>query len=88
MRYIIIFTFLLPTSWLVACNSKVSDSPSPIAKVEVAVSSLEEALPISAYIQNLSSRKTFSLDGPWARIIDPYENGYYNYRYQPHENGL
>jgi len=87
MRYIIIFTFLLSTSWLVACNSKVSDSPSPIAKVEVAVSSLEEALPISAYIQNLSSRKTFSLDGPWARIIDPYENGYYNYRYQPHENG-
>ena len=40
-----------------------------------------------AYVQNLGARKTISLDGRWARIIDPYENGYYNYRYQIHDNG-
>jgi beta-glucuronidase len=28
----------------------------------------------------LYSRKTISLDGEWRYIIDPYENGYYNYR--------
>ena len=39
------------------------------------------------YIQNLSARDSLSLDGEWARIIDPYENGFYNYRYQEYDNG-
>jgi beta-glucuronidase len=34
-------------------------------------------------INNTFERKTFSLNGEWNYIIDPYENGYYNYRYQP-----
>ena len=29
------------------------------------------------------ARATQSLDGEWRVIVDPYENGYYNYRYQP-----
>lgn len=28
-------------------------------------------------------RTTVSLDGEWKIIVDPYENGYYNYRYEP-----
>lgn len=28
-------------------------------------------------------RTTLSLDGEWKMIVDPYENGYYNYRYEP-----
>ncbi len=38
-------------------------------------------------IQNVSARKTTSLDGLWRVIIDPYENGYYDYRYEPSPNG-
>ncbi|HJU54484.1 MAG TPA: glycoside hydrolase family 2 TIM barrel-domain containing protein [Pyrinomonadaceae bacterium] len=38
-------------------------------------------------IQNVSARKTTSLDGLWRIIIDPYENGYYDYRYEPSPNG-
>lgn len=34
-------------------------------------------------IQNIYHRKTTSLNGQWQYIIDPYENGYYNYRYEP-----
>ncbi len=34
-------------------------------------------------ITNVSSRETISLDGSWHYIIDPYDNGYYNYRWQP-----
>ena len=34
-------------------------------------------------IANVYHRKTTSLNGNWKYIIDPYENGYYNYRYQP-----
>lgn len=38
-------------------------------------------------IQNVSARKATSLDGLWRIIIDPYENGYYDYRYEPSPNG-
>jgi beta-glucuronidase len=38
-------------------------------------------------IQNVAGRKVVSLDGPWQTIVDPYESGYYDYRYQPSANG-
>ncbi|HSE16269.1 MAG TPA: glycoside hydrolase family 2 TIM barrel-domain containing protein [Pyrinomonadaceae bacterium] len=38
-------------------------------------------------IVNTEGRKTVSLDGQWQTIVDPYESGYYNYRYQPSDNG-
>jgi len=38
-------------------------------------------------IVNADGRKTVSLDGQWQTIIDPYESGYYDYRYQPSANG-
>ena len=41
----------------------------------------------SALITNVSGRDTISLNGQWQTIIDPYENGYYDYRYQPRGDG-
>src|SRR5207253_10128626 len=38
-------------------------------------------------IANTDGRKTISLDGQWRTIIDPYETGYYDYRYQPSTDG-
>lgn len=38
-------------------------------------------------IANPDARTTISLDGQWQTIIDPYESGYYNYRYEPSDNG-
>src|SRR5215470_10516169 len=38
-------------------------------------------------ITNTEGRKTTSLDGQWQMIVDPYESGYYNYRYQPSDSG-
>src|SRR5215216_1300374 len=38
-------------------------------------------------IANTAARKTVSLNGQWQTIVDPYESGYYNYRYQPSDNG-
>ncbi len=40
------------------------------------------------YVQNAYARSSQSLDGQWDRIVDPYENGYYNHRYLPNENGF
>ncbi len=34
-------------------------------------------------IQNIQSRKILSLNGKWNYIVDPYENGYYDYRHDP-----
>ncbi|MCF8262076.1 MAG: beta-glucuronidase [Melioribacteraceae bacterium] len=36
---------------------------------------------------NIENRLTTSLNGKWNIIIDPYENGYYDYRYEPHAEG-
>ncbi len=35
---------------------------------------------------NVYNRNTVSLNGQWKYIVDPYENGFYNYRYEPFEN--
>jgi len=38
----------------------------------------EPATVLQAYV-----RDALPLDGEWKAIVDPYENGYYDYRYQP-----
>jgi beta-glucuronidase len=38
-------------------------------------------------ITNVGGRATTSLDGNWRTIVDPYENGYYDYRLQPSREG-
>ena len=38
-------------------------------------------------IQNIEARQTVSLNGQWHTIVDPYENGYYDYRYMPRDDG-
>jgi beta-glucuronidase len=38
-------------------------------------------------IQNAPARQGVSLNGPWHAIVDPYESGYYDYRYQPQADG-
>jgi beta-glucuronidase len=43
--------------------------------------------PAPMRLVHAGSRVAQSLDGPWHVIVDPYENGYYDYRYQPHTNG-
>lgn len=39
-------------------------------------------------ITHVDGRSPVSLQGRWHTIIDPYEIGYYNYRYEPDENGF
>ncbi|MDD2797782.1 MAG: glycoside hydrolase family 2 TIM barrel-domain containing protein [Bacteroidales bacterium] len=42
---------------------------------------------VTPQIINIEGRHTFSLDGEWKSIIDPFENGYYDYRRQPLNSG-
>lgn len=39
-------------------------------------------------IINVDGRVTASLDGAWRTIVDPFETGYYTYRWQPDPNGF
>ncbi|BAO76717.1 sugar-binding domain-containing protein [Winogradskyella sp. PG-2] len=41
----------------------------------------QESLIVNAY-----NREVTTLNGQWHYIVDPYENGFYNYRYEPFEN--
>ena len=41
----------------------------------------------SPQIINVEGRKTTSLDGIWKTIVDPFENGYYDYRRLPLKKG-
>jgi beta-glucuronidase len=43
--------------------------------------------PSTPLITNVEGRHTINLNGPWQTIIDPYETGYYDYRYLPSANG-
>jgi beta-glucuronidase len=38
-------------------------------------------------INNIPGRSTTSLNGEWSIIVDPYENGFYNYRYEESQWG-
>lgn len=38
-------------------------------------------------IMNIHQRNTMSLDGHWQILIDPFENGYYDYRLRPYDGG-
>src|SRR3954468_3317555 len=62
-----------------------------LALAALAASLLLTAAParaqVAALIQNVQARKTTSLDGLWRIIIDPYENGYYDYRFEESQNG-
>ena len=39
-------------------------------------------------IVDVDGRTTYSLDGPWRSIVDPFDKGYYDYRYQPRRDGF
>ena len=42
---------------------------------------------LAPQIVGIPARNTFSLDGNWKSIVDPFENGYYDYRLSPTDNG-
>ena len=38
-------------------------------------------------VTNVRGRDHMTLNGAWRSIMDPYQTGYYNYRYQPYPEG-
>ena len=48
----------------------------------VGLIAIQTALAQETVLQNVYNRAGMSLNGDWNYIVDPYENGYYNYRYE------
>ena len=42
---------------------------------------------LAPQIMNIDARQVTSLDGQWKTIVDPFENGYYDYRLNPYDDG-
>ena len=54
-----------------------------LALLPLALARLEAA----GSLINAYSRQSLSLNGKWNVIVDPYETGFYDYRYQPYDQG-
>lgn len=87
MRAFVIIWAGLAALWLAACGAAPAQTSSVPSSAAATTEAAQSASVSVNYIQNLSAREKLSLNGEWARIVDPYENGYYNYRYQVHDNG-
>ncbi len=48
---------------------------------------LDDDMLQSDLITNVEGRQKISLNGAWKIIVDPFETGYYDYRYRPSKNG-
>ena len=60
-------------------NTALTAQPNPVWQNTLADS--------NTLIVNIEGRNTQSLNGPWNIIIDPYEAGFYNYRYKESDKG-
>jgi beta-glucuronidase len=54
---------------------------------QASVDGADGAKPGASALDFAASRAGIDLGGPWHVIVDPYENGYYDYRQQPRANG-
>lgn len=70
---------------LAACVAHAADPVAHFVDVQLAgqPSTAAHASSLMAPTQNIYARSHVSLDGRWSYIIDPYENGYYDYRHMP-----
>lgn len=62
---------------------KIISKLAIVALLVAATACISETNCQESLITNAYHRSSISLDGQWQYIIDPYENGYYNYRYEP-----
>jgi beta-glucuronidase len=81
---------LITLPMVLGATGPVAQSPDaarPAAASSVGTQS--GALPQPAgLIANAEHRKSVSLNGTWHYIVDPYDNGYYDYRHQPRKDGF
>lgn len=59
-------------------------SLAPNAKAQTAISQQATA---ASLITNTPGRTSVNLNGVWRTIVDPFENGYFDYRLEPDANG-
>lgn len=59
-----------------------------VVLAHLALASLAAAADPVPLIVNVDGRVTQSLDGAWRAIVDPFDKGYYDYRFEPKKDGF
>jgi beta-glucuronidase len=70
---------------LLACVSGAAHAAEPVDVQLAGKAAAARASRLAPPIQNIAARTQTSLNGRWTYIIDPYENGYYDYRHAPYD---
>jgi len=78
---------LLPLAAGAVMTAMTAQAAAPADPVDVQLAgqpaTARIASSLMAPVQNIYGRSHISLNGRWHYIIDPYENGYYDYRHMP-----
>ncbi len=67
-------------------NKEMKKITRSLLLLALSLSSLVGVAQDAPNILNVAARNTTSLDGQWKSLIDPFENGYYDYRLVPTDN--
>ena len=82
--------FFLPHNFLALFVSEILTMQNKVGlllAILFILSTASQAQQQAPLITNIEGRHTIDLNGRWQTIIDPYETGYYDYRYQPSTDG-
>ncbi|HET7118974.1 MAG TPA: glycoside hydrolase family 2 TIM barrel-domain containing protein [Hanamia sp.] len=82
MSCIKVIIFCLVLSVFVSSCTSPSTKPSDDSGIKTDTVAADITYSTGNLITNIPGRNTISLDGSWQYIIDPYETGFYNYRYR------
>ncbi|TQK03232.1 glycoside hydrolase family 2 protein [Herbaspirillum sp. SJZ107] len=78
---------ILPLAACAVMTAMAAQAAEPAGPIDVQLAgqpaSARTASSLMAPVQNIYGRSHISLNGRWHYIIDPYENGYYDYRHMP-----
>src|SRR3954468_14204317 len=80
-------TLAVPTGAAPNAAAPAASGGNPVSGTDAGAPASGAPLPRTPLIHNVYARATRSLDGAWRTIVDPYENGYYDYRYQLQTDG-
>jgi beta-glucuronidase len=72
-RYVILFSIFLPGSLFAQSGDTSAAGRNAAAGTDMPL------------IQHIAAREELDLDGRWNYMVDPYENGYYDYRHMPYD---
>ncbi len=84
-RYVILFSIFLPGSVFAQSGDTTATGKDAATGTDAATATDAATGRDTSLIQHIAAREELNLDGRWNYMVDPYENGYYDYRHMPYD---